>query len=120
MGTSGIGLEKYLISLPVILGAAALPAGVSQLFYIIFADFYSNGFLTGLPQFFICLVIMIINLLMGFFFAEKYWLAKNGGQDGKRVIRHFLVYLASGILVQIILNVIIENPFKDPPAPPFF
>lgn len=115
-----IGIRKYLISLPVIAGAVAVPAGVQMLFSVIFADFYKKGFLTGLLQAFICLVIMFIHLIMGFYFTEKYWAERNKELDGKRVIRHFLIYLAAGVLAQVCLNIIFENPFVDPPAPSFF
>ncbi|AIQ57182.1 hypothetical protein PBOR_09755 [Paenibacillus borealis] len=120
MENRNLGLGKFLISLPVVLGAVALPAGILVLFYLIFTDFYQRGFLTGLLQGLICLVIMFIHFIVGLVFAEKYWTARNEGLDGKIVIRQFLIYLAIGVLVQISLNIIFENPFKDPPAPSFF
>ncbi|AIQ40123.1 hypothetical protein [Paenibacillus sp. FSL R5-0912] len=50
MENRNLGLGKFLISLPVVLGAVVLPAGVLALFYLIFTDFYQKGFLTGLLQ----------------------------------------------------------------------
>lgn len=120
MENRNLGLGKFLISLAVVLGAVALPAGILVLFYLIFTDFYQKGFLTGLLQGLICLIIMFIHFIVGLALAEKYWTARNEGLDGKIVIRQFLIYLAVGVLVQISLNIIFENPFKDPPVQSFF
>lgn len=49
MENRNLGLGKFLISLPVVLGAVVLPAGVLTLFYLIFTDFYQKGLISDRP-----------------------------------------------------------------------
>lgn len=97
-----------------------MPYGILQLFFIFFADFYQKGFLTGISHILFSRVLMFIHAVVSLAFMNNFWTEKNNGMDGKRFIKYLLIYLAIGVLVQMGLNIITENPFKDPPAPSLF
>ncbi|AIQ28383.1 hypothetical protein P40081_09485 [Paenibacillus sp. FSL P4-0081] len=120
MESRGLALKQLLISILVLLGSAAVPYGVLQLFLIFFADFYQTGFLTGMSHILYCMGIMFIHAIVSLSLMNNFWREKNNGLDGTRFIKYLLIYLAIALFVQVGLNIVTENPFKDPPAPSFF
>jgi hypothetical protein len=112
---------KFLLFLILILVSFGFPLFILMLFNIIFADFYSKGFLTGLLHFFICVIAIVVNAITTVIYSINHL---RGRSHDNLIDSDFLKQLALffivSILVQIVLSLLFENPFKDPPSFNFF
>jgi len=103
--------KRILFSSVIIILSLAIPIILLSLFFIIFSDFYSKGFLTGLSHIIICLLMMAINLAI-----STIWLGKYFRNEGEQEITKLFFGLILSLIAQCILNILLENPFIDPPV----
>ncbi len=114
-------ITKFLLFLILILVSFGFPLFILMLFNIIFADFYSKGFLTGLFHLFICVIAIVVNAITSVIISINHLRGRSHNNlfDSKFFKQLALFFLVS-ILGQIVLSIIFENPFKDPPPFSFF
>lgn len=103
--------KKFIFSLVIIVISLAIPIILVSLFFIMFSDFYSKGFLTGLTHIIICLFMLVIN-----FAISTVWLGKYFQADGEYKLSKLFLGLLLSLLAQCMLNILLENPFTDPPV----
>lgn len=82
---------------------------------------YTKGFLTGIGHMLICMIMIIINavsipIIMNRSY-KKNIIEDNEGDGGSSFLKTVFYTLSISIIVQISLNILIENPFKDPELP---
>lgn len=117
------GRQKTLISIIAMIISVVVPIVILRAFFLIFPDFYSQGFLTGLGQMLVCAVIIICNVII-FPSATVYYFKKFvptfGVKIGReRLIKRILLFLVISVVIQIVLSILVENPFKEPDLPDF-
>ncbi|MNB65292.1 hypothetical protein D3C81_385930 [compost metagenome] len=107
--------KQLFIHLGLLLAAFLLPVAILKLLFIIFSEFYTKGFMTGLGQALICILMIAVNVITMIMSSERI-------QDGKikDVKKYILLVVFFSVFTQITLSLIIENPFIDPPTPHLF
>ncbi|TYP77550.1 hypothetical protein BCM02_102110 [Paenibacillus methanolicus] len=118
------GNSKTLIIISVLLLSIGIPSAIQMIFFLSFPGFYEKGFLTGIGQLFICGITIVGNAIIipyrGLFFFNRY-VHQFGIETGKsKLIRKVALLLLISAVLQILLTITVENPFKDPPVPQFF
>jgi len=110
-------LRKVFFSAFIIIFSIAIPIAIISLFFLIFPDFYSKGFLTGIAQLYIvCPVMMIANLIISTAYLGEYFKSQTAENRVSQNKHKYFLRIGISILVQIGLNILIENPFRDPPS----
>lgn len=115
--------QKVFIALGALLISIVVPVLILMSFFLIFPDFYSEGFLTGLGQIILCGIIIMFNAIffpcISVLYFKKF-INDYGIEKGKIILANRLILLlVVSAVVQIVLSIIIENPFKDPKLPNF-
>lgn len=111
MKTKQIQLLLIVISIS---GSIILPILILQLFYILFAEFYTKGFLTGIGHLFVCGIMIILNIV-----GSQILIQSRYNKEKKNLTRNIFIIIIASIILQAALSIMIENPFKDPPLPTF-
>lgn len=106
--------NKPMVIFFTVLASTLIPILILVLFFLIFSDFYSEGFLTGLGHILVCGFMMILNSTLGTILVLKTFEKGTENEDGYVPIRILLMVLGSFAL-QVVLSILVENPFKDPP-----
>ncbi|WP_336773243.1 hypothetical protein [Paenibacillus sp. MMO-58] len=117
------GRQKILISIIAMFISVVVPIAILRAFFLLFPDFYSQGFLTGLGQMLVCGVIIICNAIF-FPSATVYYFNKFvpafGVKIGRdRLVKRIILFLVVSVVIQIVLSILVENPFKAPELPDF-
>lgn len=111
--------DKILVLLLTLIFAITVPIFILFLFHLIFADFYTKGFLTGMGHYLVCALMIVANslslpVIIYRSYKENIIEVEIINKDSfhNRIILSFLV----SILIHIVLSILIENPFKEPPG----
>ena len=113
-------IKKLIFSTFIILFSIAIPVLVVSLFYQIFPEFYSKGFFTGITHiYFVCPLMMIINCIISILYLSEHFKNKPTDTNKSPNGRRYFTRIVISILVQIGLNILTENPFRDPPISGF-
>jgi hypothetical protein len=109
-------LKKSLVVTISIIGAIILPYFIVLFFHVIFPDFYTKGFLTGLGHMMIGGIMIFLNLIIGPNVVLLYYKDMvNDKKTPESFYKAILILILVSVAVQVTLNILIENPFKDPP-----
>lgn len=107
-------VKIWLISIT-LLSSISIPLLILYVFEFIFADYYSKVILGGLAHLFIGLVMVIINVatmpLIIYKYYKKYVINDSDGYGTYNFVKTAIISLLVIILMQIILSILIENPF---------
>ncbi|MBP1906334.1 polyferredoxin [Paenibacillus turicensis] len=106
--------KQLLLIVISIFGSIILPILILQLFYILFAEFYTKGFLTGIGHLFVCGIMIIVNIV-----GSQILIQRQYNRVKKNIRRNIFIIITVSIILQVGLSIMIENPFKDPPLPTF-
>ncbi|GGG67426.1 hypothetical protein GCM10010918_22580 [Paenibacillus radicis (ex Gao et al. 2016)] len=115
--------QKILIAVIALLVSVIIPILVLNIFYLIFPDFYKDGFLTGLGHMLVCGIIIFIHAILipsiAVFYFQDLTL-KFGTERGiTMLINRIILLLVCSVIIQIVLSILIENPFIEPKLPEF-
>jgi len=114
-------LRRVTFCALIILFSIAIPIIIISLFFIIFSDFYSKGFLTGAVQLFMITPLMIlVNIVISMIYLNSHFNSSSKKGNIRRNNVKYFKMLCVSILIQIILNILVENPFKEPPKTSWF
>lgn len=105
---------KLLLIVISIFCSIIVPILILQLFYILFAEFYTKGFLTGMGHFLVCGIMIILNIV-----GSQILIQRQYTRVKENIIRNIFIIITVSIILQVGLSIMIENPFKDPPLPTF-
>ncbi|OKP92963.1 hypothetical protein A3848_06185 [Paenibacillus sp. P32E] len=103
---------KLLLIVISIFCSIVLPVLILELFHLLFPEFYTKGFLTGLGHLLICGLMIILNIVTSQIIIHSQY---NKGKED--MTRYIIIFIIVSIILQVTLSIMIENPFKDPPLP---
>ncbi|OKP84688.1 hypothetical protein A3842_07915 [Paenibacillus sp. P3E] len=102
---------KLLLIVISIFCSIVLPVLILELFHLLFPEFYTKGFLTGLGHLLICGLMIILNIVTSQIIIHSQY---NKGKED--MTRYIIIFIIVSIILQVTLSIMIENPFKDPPT----
>jgi len=105
---------QILLNVVLILSSIILPIFILNIFHMMFATFYTKGFLTGLGHLLVCGLMVILNIVTSLILIQ--WQRNTQKED---ITVAILIFFMVSLILQVILNILIENPFVDPPLPNF-
>lgn len=95
------------------------PILVVLLFRLMFSNFYEQeAFLPGLGHIMICILMVIVNLIINPITVTRYY-NQFIDNNPEKIIGVVIVIFSLSIAAQIILSILIENPFREPHLPEF-
>ncbi len=103
---------QFLLIVISIFCSIILPILILQLFYILFAEFYTKGFLTGIGHLLVCGLMIILNIV-----SSQILIKSQYNKEKENITRNIYIFIIVSIILQVALSIMIENPFKDPPLP---
>jgi small-conductance mechanosensitive channel len=106
--------EKFLIIFFSLIFAIGIPILILFIFNFMFAEFYSKGFLNGIAHMFIGLIMIIVNAVSLPVITFKSYKKKSDdkkGNDSNKFILTIVLSLLISVFIQIVLSILIENPF---------
>jgi hypothetical protein len=111
--------RKLLLVIIALLYSVIVPIMIVSLFFLLFPEFYTKGFLTGLGHMLICGIMILLNIflipIISLNYYKKFIIELT--TDGKaQFTNRILILLSISVVTQVVLSILIENPFKDPPS----
>lgn len=103
---------EILLIVVLIFCSIVLPILILGLFHLLFAEFYTEGFLTGLGHLLVCGLMIILNICTSPILIHSQF--HKGKED---LTRYIIIFFIVSIILQVTLSILIENPYKDPPLP---
>lgn len=111
--------SKFKVATLVVFLSIGTPALIQLVFRVIFADYYENGvFLPGLAHYFITALMIIVNLIFAPMIVFLNYPTLEQGDVRSILLTRITIIFAVSIVAQIVLSIIIENPFS--PSTPNF
>ncbi|MFC3746205.1 hypothetical protein [Paenibacillus sp. GCM10012306] len=108
-------MKGFVVIIISLIGSIILPVLIILLFHVIFPDFYTKGFLTGIGHVIIGGIMMVLNVIIGpnliVLYYEDMMKSKESTVSFYRAI---LIFILVSVVVQITLSILIENPFTEP------
>jgi uncharacterized membrane protein len=107
--------KKLALCLTELILSVLIPNLIGKTFTASFPEFYDHGFLTGIGMMFVAVLMCLLNLTVFSTVLNSYFkkYITNKALPGNYFKIAFL-FLVASIAVQIIITILIENPFGEP------
>lgn len=111
--------SKFRVGVLVVLLSMGTPVLMQLIFSVIFADYYKNGFfLPGFGHYMVTALMIIVNLIAAPMIVFLNYPSLEQEDLGNILLTRITIIFAVSIVVQIVLSIMIENPFS--PSTPNF
>lgn len=116
MAFSAKPLRKVFIIAGEILIAISTPIAVFWVFYLLFPEYYKSGFLPGLAQLFIAMIVIYVNTAVTFPVVNLLNNQRVRQNKQSLLLRFVLLLIISTVVLQSIIFFIVEDPTSKSPS----